>query len=123
MSSATFVEPDPLGWVSGTSLSGDLRELTTTKICSLLYITQYSGSEIGLPGRILAGLLPGKQRNGPSGRPSAGRRADIGVFLVAVRPKSAPEGRFTARKHYCVTSLSLGYAIELPGQKLLMLGV
>ncbi len=27
-----------------------------------------SGPEIGLPGRILAGLLPGKNRNRPSGR-------------------------------------------------------
>ena len=62
-----------------------------------------SGPEIGLPGRILAGLLPGRHRNRPSGRPSAGRRADLGGFAVAVRPKSGPEGRFTARKHYCVT--------------------
>ncbi len=28
-----------------------------------------SGAEIGLPGRILAGLLPGKNRNRPFGRP------------------------------------------------------
>ena len=62
-----------------------------------------SGPEIGLPGRILAGLLPEKHRNRPSGRPSAGRRADFGAFPVAVRPQSGPEGRFTARKHYCVT--------------------
>ena len=62
-----------------------------------------SGPEIGLPGWILAGLLPGKHRNRSSGRPSAGRRADFGAFPVAVRPKSGPEGRFTARKHYCVT--------------------
>jgi hypothetical protein len=32
-----------------------------------------SGPEICLPGRILAGLLPGKHRNRPSGRPKAGR--------------------------------------------------
>ncbi len=31
-------------------------------------------------------------------------RPDFGSFPVAVRPKSGPEGRFTARKHYCVTS-------------------
>ncbi len=62
-----------------------------------------SGPEIGLLGRILAGLLPGKHRNRPSGRPKAGRRADFGVFPVAIRPKSDPEGRFPARKHYCVT--------------------
>ncbi len=55
-------------------------------------------------GPILAGLLPGTYRNRPSGRPKAGRRADFNAFPVAVRPKSGPEGRFTARKHYCVTS-------------------
>ncbi len=62
-----------------------------------------SGPEIGLPGRILAGLLPGRHQNRPSGRPMAGRRADFGSFPVAVRPKSGPEGRFPARQHYCVT--------------------
>ncbi len=62
-----------------------------------------AGPEIGLPGRILAELLEGKHRNRPCGRPSANRRADFGVFPVAVRPKSGPEGRFPARKHYCVT--------------------
>ncbi len=62
-----------------------------------------SGPEIGLPGRILAGLLPGKHRNRPSGRPKAVRRADVGAFPVAVRPKSGPEDGFLARKHYCIT--------------------
>ncbi len=38
-----------------------------------------SGPEIGLPGRILAGLQPGKHRNQPSGRPSAGGRADFAI--------------------------------------------
>ncbi len=46
--------------------------------------------EIGLPGRILARLLPGKHRNRPSGRPKASKRADFGSFPVAVRPKSGP---------------------------------
>ena len=59
-----------------------------------------SGPEIGLPGRIVTGLLPGKPRNRPAGRPAAGRRADFCIFVVAVRPKSGPEGRFPARKHY-----------------------
>jgi hypothetical protein len=45
-----------------------------------------SGPEIKLPGRILDGRLPGKNRNRPSGRPKAGRRGDFGVFPVAVRP-------------------------------------
>ncbi len=64
-----------------------------------------------LPGRksafrlaFLAGLLPGKHRNPPPGRPMPGRRADFGSFPVAVQPKSGPETRFTAREHYCVTS-------------------
>jgi hypothetical protein len=43
-----------------------------------------SEPEISLPGRILAGLLPGKNRNRPSGRP---KRANFGAFPVAVRPK------------------------------------
>ncbi len=58
-----------------------------------------SGPEIGLPGRILAGLLPRKYQN----RPSCGRRADFGVFPVAVRLTSGPEGQFPGRKHYCIT--------------------
>jgi hypothetical protein len=62
-----------------------------------------SGPEIGLPGRILSGMLPGMHRHRSSDRPSACRRADFGAFPVAVRPKSGPEGRFPARKHYCVT--------------------
>ena len=62
-----------------------------------------SGPEIGLPGQILAGLLPGRHPNRPPGRPKVGRRADFGAFSVAVRAKSGPGGRFPARKHYCVT--------------------
>jgi hypothetical protein len=48
--------------------------------------------KIGLPGRILARLLPGRYRNRRSGRPKAGRRAEFGVFQVPVRPNSCPEG-------------------------------
>ncbi len=77
--------------------------LTISSVHSMLR-TNASGPEIGLPGRILVGLPPGKDRNRPSGRPKAGRRADFDAFPVAVRPKSNPEGRFPARKHYCVTS-------------------
>ena len=53
-------------------------------------------------GRILAGLLPGKHRNRPSGRPSAGRKPDFEVFSMRIRPKSSPEAQFPARKHYCI---------------------
>ncbi len=61
-----------------------------------------SGPEIGLPGRILAGLLQGKHRNRPSGLPKAGRKADLSSFPEAVRPKSGPEGRFTTRASIAV---------------------
>ncbi len=59
-----------------------------------------SGPEVVPPGYILAGLLQGERRNRPSGRPKAGT---FSVFPVAVRPKSGPEGRCPARKHYYVT--------------------
>ncbi len=73
-----------------------------------------AGPEICLPGLILAGLLPGMNRNRPSGLPKAGRRADFGAFPVAVRPKS---GR-TARNHYCITS-NIGRSFEEVPQDLL----
>ncbi len=38
--------------------------------------------------------------------PKAGRRTDFGSFLLAARPKSGPEGRFVAQKHYCVRGRS-----------------
>ncbi len=47
--------------------------------------------------------LIGKPSNRPSGRPSAGRRADFEAFPSRVRPKSGPEARCPARKHYCIT--------------------
>ena len=37
-----------------------------------------------------------------SGRPNAGRRADVHVFPTRIRPKSSSEDRFPARKHYCI---------------------
>ena len=46
-----------------------------------------SGAEIGLPGQLLAGLQSGRSWNRPSDRPLAGRRAPVGAFPVAVRPK------------------------------------
>jgi hypothetical protein len=45
--------------------------------------------ELGLPGRILAGLLPGMHLHRPSGRPSAGRGADFdfpGISPAKIRP-------------------------------------
>ncbi len=49
-------------------------------------------------------ILAGKPQHGPSGRPSAGRKADFEVFPSGVRPISSPEVRFQAGKHYCLTS-------------------
>ncbi len=85
--------------------SGCLRSkhVVTSWLCYSMLRNSASGPEIGLPGRILAGLQPGKDRIRHSGRPSAGWRADFGAFPAAVRPSSGPEGRFTARKHCCVT--------------------
>ncbi len=85
-----------------------------------------SGSEIGLPGRILAGLLPGKHRHRPPGRPSATRRADFGAVPAAVRkirpgrPIYDPEAlscnmKYPGRKHMVLRTLC--YAIVLPGRK------
>ncbi len=50
-----------------------------------------SGPEIGLAGRISAG----QPQN-----PKAGRRADFEALPNRIRPKSGPEARFLARKHY-----------------------
>jgi hypothetical protein len=41
-----------------------------------------------------------KPQSRPSGRPSAGRRADSQAFPMRVRPKSGPDALFPARKHY-----------------------
>ncbi len=50
-----------------------------------------SGPEIGLPGRILAGLLPGEHRNQFSDWPKAGRRADFVDFPAAFRIPNSHE--------------------------------
>ncbi len=61
-----------------------------------------SGREIGPSGRILAGLLPVKDRNRPSGRPSAGRRGGLGGLPGGVRAKGGPGGRFSGREGWWV---------------------
>ncbi len=67
-----------------------------------------SGPEIGLPGRILAGLLPEKHQNRPSGRPKAGRRADFGTF-----PGSSPARIRPGRPIYGPEALlrNIGYKV------------
>ncbi len=63
-----------------------------------------SGPEVGLPGRISAGFQSGRPQNRPSRRPKAVRRGEFEVFRIRIRPKSSPEARFPAPKHYRVTS-------------------
>ena len=64
------------GAVSSCTLSGCSRTTSTRLIVTpgrksglQVRFRPDSSREIGLPGRILAGLLPGKNRNRPSGRP------------------------------------------------------
>ncbi len=64
----------------------------------LCYARVLPGQKSGLPGRIVAGLLPGTHRNRPPGRPSAGRGAHFVVFpgnspatIRPGRPLSGPE--------------------------------
>ncbi len=61
-----------------------------------------------------AGFYSGKQfRFGPP----AGRSADVDVFPNRIRPKSSPEGRFPARKHYCVPYNNIGYPAGPTGER------
>ncbi len=51
----------------------------------------------------MAGLLPGRHRSRPFGRPTAGRRADFGSFPVAVRSNSAgPEALLRNIEYFAV---------------------
>ncbi len=58
----------------------DRRRSLGTTLCSAK--RSASGPEIGLPGRISAGFWSGKPQNRPSGR-----RADVEVFSIRIRPK------------------------------------
>ena len=88
---------------------------------------------IVLPGRksaFRAGFWPDCYRGEstdigpPAGLRPAGRRADVVSFPVAVRPKSGPEARFSARKHYRGCNLD-GYKVLklFKDRKLVILGV
>ncbi len=67
-----------------------------------------SGPESGLPAWISDGFSSGKPQTRPSGRPKAGRRADLKVLSFRIWPKSGPEAQSSARKHYCVTKDNSG---------------
>ncbi len=64
----------------------------------LMLCSSASGPEICFPGQIAVEFKSGKLQN----RPKAGRRADFEAFPTRTRPKSGPEARLPARKHYCV---------------------
>ncbi len=64
-------------------------------------------------GRAAASDPPGQTPQ--ASRTDSGRRADFGALPVAVRPKSGPEGRFTARKHYCVLNMEHSGGFGTPG--------
>ncbi len=60
-----------------------------------------------------SGFCPDCYRGNTDIGPPAGRRpagGPFGTFPVAVRPKSGPEGRLTAQKHYCVTQRNRGFS-------------
>ncbi len=70
-----------------------------------------SGPEIGLLGRILAGLPPGKHRNRLPGRPSAGRKGRLRCFHGSRparnrpgSPISGPEARNIVRENAKISS-------------------
>ncbi len=67
-----------------------------------------SGPEIGLPGRISAGFW---SRELHKSALKAGRKADFYVFPTRIRPKSSPETRFPARKHYMYICLYLYFLL------------
>jgi hypothetical protein len=75
----------------------------TTRMSRTLYSMirdSASGPEIGLPGRIWAVLKEPKSAL----RPAEGWPKDQSQCFPGSSPaKSGPEGRFPARKHYCVT--------------------
>jgi hypothetical protein len=78
-----------------------LRECTVIRDgheIALALVCKASGPEMGLPGRIAAGVLIGKTSK--SDRPKAGRRADFEALPTGIRPKSGPEARVPARKHW-----------------------
>ncbi len=65
-------------------------------------INSASGPEIWLPAQFSAGVLSGKPQHRPSGRTSAGRKAEFEAFPTTIQPTSGPEARVPARKQYCI---------------------
>ncbi len=60
-----------------------------------------AGNQVSGPdfGRILVGKVSKSALRQTEGRPEA----DFDAFPIRIRPKSGPEARFPARRHYCVT--------------------
>ena len=61
---------------------------------------------IVLPGRkssFRVGFPPDSSLQSIRIGPSTGRRTDFEALPISIRPKSGPEARFLARKHYSVT--------------------
>ncbi len=95
----TMFRPGPLKTKISNILLGDGKR---TKTYPMLR-NRASGKEISIPCRISVGFSSGKPQNRSSGRLSAGRRTDSVAFPTRIRPKSSPEARLPARRHYCVT--------------------
>jgi hypothetical protein len=64
----------------------------------ILYVTQYCFRAVNRPSGLDFGRAATRTKTEID--PPAGH---FGAFLVAVRPQSGQEGRFTTRKHHCVT--------------------
>ncbi len=98
-----------LGTSSAQQVLLDLQDVLYWHVYPML-CNSACGPEIGLDfGRILVGTAS----KSSSGRPKAGPRADFEAFPNRIRPKSGPEDRFSARKHYRVTwDICLGLFIH-----------
>ncbi len=75
---------------------------------TLCYALVLAGRKSGLR----AGFEPDFSREGIQIGITAGRRPDFDVYPIGIRPKSCPEARFQARKHYCLTGPLDGLAAD-----------
>ncbi len=93
-------------WVAGagwgaawTPIADDVR----VRVGGSMLRNTASKAEIRFRGRISAGCVSGEPQNRSSDGPKAGRRTDFADPPIKILPKSCPETRFQARKHYCVS--------------------